>query len=147
MRRREHAERLVTTTVIQLITDTLRTINVIGSNSAPSAEQGISTLHMLNEYMADLEDSGIRLGWYPIADADISTTAPLADEDIRGVKLILAVEVAPYFGIQPIQQLLDNREDAYQKLAKRAVLYFESDTTFLPIADADGYWPFTAPMA
>ncbi len=132
-------------TCIQLITDTLRMINVIGSNSAPSAEQGISTLHMLNEYMADLENSGIRLGWYPIADADISATAPLADEDIRGVKLLLAVEVAPYFGVEPLPTLQANRNDAYAKLAKRAVEYFESDTTFLPLADADGYWPFMSP--
>jgi hypothetical protein len=132
-------------TVIQLITDTLRMINVINANRAPSPEQGISTLHMLNEMMADWESSGLRLGWYPIADADISAVAPLADEDIRGVKLCLAIEVAPYFGIQPIQQLQENALDARQSLQKRYVQYLESDTSFLPMADAYGPygpWPW-----
>lgn len=133
-------------TVIDLITDTLRTINVIGSNKSPSAEQGISTLHMLNEFMADLESDGIRLGWYPIADADISAVAPLEDQDIRGVKLCLAIEIAPYFGIEPIPQLKENAADALAKLEKRAIEYFESDTTFLPTPDAQWWWPRFPPI-
>ena len=132
----------MSTTVIALITDALRLINVIDQNESPSAEQGIAVLHILNEMLADAQADGIRLGWYPIADADISTDAPLADEDIRGVKFCLALEICPYFGLEPLEQLAQNAADAYAKLAKRAPKYFESDTTFLPMADAYGYtWP------
>lgn len=130
--------------VIDLITDVLRDINVIDANEAPSAEQGMLALHKLNEMLADAQADGIRLGWYPIADADISADAPLADEDIRGVQFCLALELCPSFGMEPLQQLRENAADAYAKLAKRAIKYMESDTTFLPLAEGNSwgnYWP------
>lgn len=134
----------MSTTVIQLITDSLRLVNVINANQSPSAEQGISVLHILNEMLADAQADGIRLGWYPIADADIANEAPLSDEDIRGVKFCLALEICPYFGIEPLSQMKENAADAYAKLAKRAPQYMESDLTFLPTADAYGS-PWTLP--
>lgn len=126
----------MTITVIELVTDALRLMNVIDANESPSAEQGIQVLHILNEMLADAQADGIRLGWYRIADADIADPAPLSDDDIRGVKFCLAVEIAPYFGLEPLPQLKENAADAYSKLAKRAIHYLESDTTFLPMADA-----------
>jgi hypothetical protein len=129
--------------VIDLITDVLRDINVIDQNESPSPEQGILTLHKLNEMLADAEADGVRLGWYPIADADIANNAPLKDEDIRAVQACLCLEVCPSFGIEPMQQVKENAGDAYAKLVKRYVQYFESDTTFLPQGDA---WANTWPV-
>lgn len=122
--------------VIDIITDVLRDINVIDENESPSAEQGIKSLHKLNEMLADAQADGLALGWYPIADADIATNAPLRDEDIRAVQACLALELCPSFGMEPAQQVKENAGDAYAKLCKRYIKYFEADLTFLPSGDA-----------
>jgi hypothetical protein len=132
----------MSTPVIDLITDVCRLVNLIDDNESPPAEMGIKCLHILNEMMSDAQADGIRMGWYPIADADIATDAPIQEQDLRAVKACLALEVCPYFGVEPLQQLKDNAGDAYAKLAKRYVQYFESDTTFLPQGDAwANSWP------
>lgn len=124
--------------VIDIITDVLRDICVIDENESPSAEQGIKSLHKLNEMLADAQADGLALGWYPIADADIATNAPLRDEDIRAVQACLALELCPSFGMEPAQQVKENAGDAYAKLCKRYINYFQSDLTFLPGGDAWG---------
>lgn len=136
----------MTITVIDLLTDALRMLNVIDVYESPSAEDGIKALHVLNEMMADAQADGIRMGWHPIADADIAVDAPLRDEDIRAVKQCLCLELCPYFGMEPLEQQKSLAADAYAKLAKRYVEYFESDLTMLPQGDAFGYgigtqWP------
>lgn len=131
----------MSTTVIDLITDSLRLIGVINSNQSAPAEAGIQSLHVLNEMMADAQADGVEMGWYPIADADIATIAPLSDEDIRATKWCLAMELCPHFGIEPSQQCKENAADAYVKLVKRKVRYVETDTSILPQADSCYGWP------
>jgi hypothetical protein len=126
-------------TVNEIIEASLRLLNVIDEEETPSAEQGIKTLHILNDLMADMRSDGIDLGWYPIADADITADAPLAKEDIRAVKLCLAIEAAPHFGVEPLQTLKDRYEEAYAKLAKRAIKTVEADLSGLPLAEAEPY--------
>lgn len=130
----------MTIPVIDLITDACRLVNLIDENESPPPEMGLKVLHILNEMMADAQADGVRMGWYPIADADISVDAPLQDQDIRAVKTCLALEICPYFGVEPLQQLKENAGDAYGKLCKRYIEYFEADTTFLPGAEGN-YWP------
>lgn len=134
-------------TVIDILTDVLRDLNVIDENESPSAEQGVKALNKLNEMLADAQADGIRLGWYPIPYADVGTNAPLRDEDIRAVQFCLALELCPSFGIEPLQQLKDNAADAYAKLSKRYIEYMECDLTFLPVAEGFGCgidpWPIT----
>jgi hypothetical protein len=132
----------MSTTVIQLLTDALRLVNIINSNQSPSAEQGIQALHVLNEMMADVQADGLQMGWYPIADADIATEAPISDEDIRSVKWCLGLELCPYFGIEPLPQHQTNAQDAYTRLAKRKVLYLETDVSMLPQGETGYGWPF-----
>lgn len=130
----------MTINVIDLLTDSLRLINVIDLYESPSAEDGIKALHVLNEMIADAQADGIRLPWHAIADADIATVAPLDDADIRAVKNCLALELCPYFGLEPTEQQRSNASDAYQKLTKRYVQFFEADLSMLPLAEAN-YWP------
>lgn len=129
----------MTTTVIAIIEAALRLLNVIDEEETPSAEQGIKGLHILNDLLADAYSDGIDLGWRPIADADISGDAPLASEDVRGVKLWLAIEAAPHFGIEPLPTLKELGSDAYAKLAKRAIKYTQADVSGLPVAEASDY--------
>lgn len=50
----------------------------------------------------------------------------------------LALELCPTFGLEPMPQVKENAGDAYAKLCKRYINYFESDLTFLPGGDAWG---------
>lgn len=129
----------MTTTVIEMIEASLRLLNVIDEEETPSAEQGIKMLHILNDMLADARGDGIDLGWRPIADADISIDAPLSPKDVRGVKLWLAIEAAPHFGVEPLPTLKELGNDAYAKLAKRAIKFTESDVSGLPVAEAGDY--------
>lgn len=127
----------MTATVNEIIEASLRLLNIIDEEETPSGEQGIKTLHILNDMMADAQSDGIELGWYPIADADITQEAPLQNADVRAVKLCLAIEAAPHFGVEPLQTMKDLAADAYAKLAKRAIKTFQADLSGLPIADAN----------
>lgn len=127
------------TTVIEIIEAALRLINVIDEEETPSPEQGIKGLHILNDMLADAYSDGIDLGWRPIADADISVDAPLATQDVRAVKLWLAIESAPHFGVEPLPTLKELGSDAYGKLAKRAIKFSESDVSGLPIPESGDY--------
>ncbi len=126
-------------TVMEIIESALRLLNIIDEEETPSPEQGIKSLHILNDMLADAYRDGIDLGWRPIADTDITVDAPLAPEDIRGVKLWLAIEAAPHFGIEPLPTVKELGADAYAKLAKRAIKHVESDLSGLPVAEAGDY--------
>ena len=129
----------MSTTIIALIESSLRLLNVIDEEETPSAEQGLKMLHILNDLLADAYSDGIDLGWRPIDDADISLDAPLAPADVRAVKLWLAIEAAPHFGVEPLPTLKELGNDAYAKLAKRAIKFVESDVSGLPIAESTDY--------
>lgn len=120
-------------TCIEMITDSLRLVNVIDGNQSPDAEQGVAGLRSLNEMMSDWAADGIRLGWYPVTD--ISSNVPLQDEDLRGVTFNLAVELATQYGIEPHPRVTDIAATTFARLAKRALQYFEADMTMLPLAE------------
>lgn len=134
-------------TVIDIVTDVLRDINLIDENESPSAEQGMKALHKLNEMMADAIADGIRINWVSVADADIANESGLLEADVRAVQFCLALELCPSFGIEPSQQLKENAGDAYAKLSKRYIQYFESDLSMLPLAEGYGgvYYPSPIP--
>lgn len=129
-------------TNLDLITSALRKLNVLDENESPSAEQGIQGLAALNDMMADMAKDGIRLGWYP--QTDLSATAPVADENIRGVKYCLTVELGGEYDITVPDYVLVTASNAYARLAKGAQRYFESDLTGLPQGDA-GWWGWPPP--
>lgn len=129
-------------TVLELITDALRLLNVIDENESPSAEQGVKGLRTLNQMMAQWARDGIRLGWYP--QTDLQGTAPIETADERGVTFNLAVEYAAFYGIEPAGKVTEIATQTYGALAKAHQRYFESDVSFLPMGDAQygyGWWP------
>jgi hypothetical protein len=82
-----------------LVKDTLGLIGVLADNDAPSAEQGMLGLRVLNEMMASWTVDSIDVGYYP-QDA-LSADAALPDEQIECVKHNLGVLLCPYFGREP----------------------------------------------
>ena len=121
------------TTAIELITDSLRLVNVIDQNDAPTAEMGESALRSLNALMRDWEEDGIRLGWVTVDDQD--DTLALAEKDERAVKFNFAVELAGEYGIEPPARVAEIAEKTYSRLAKSSIEYFETDFSGLPGAE------------
>lgn len=128
-------------TFIDMLSDSLRLINVIRTNQAPTAEMGVSGLRSLNELMADWAADGIRLGWHPVSAQN--EELPLREEDLRAVKFNFACELAGGYGLEPPAAVLEIAKLTYARLAKLALQYFESDLDALPIAEPFGTmaWP------
>lgn len=120
-------------TAIELITDALRLCNIIDQNDTPTAEMGESGLRSLNSLMRDWEEDGIRLGWVTVDDQD--GTISLAEKDERAVKFNFAIELAGEYGIEPPARVAEIAEKTYNRLAKSALQYFETDLSGLPMAE------------
>jgi hypothetical protein len=125
----------MTQTVLQVVTDAYRRSNIVDQISVPSAEQGAVGLSLLNDMLADMAADGVRLGWFP--QTSLTNQAPLKDMDLRPVKWLLAAEIMSFFGITPTPIQTAEITSANNKLAKRAINYFESSLTGLPWAQAD----------
>lgn len=121
------------TTAIELITDSLRLVNIIDQNDVPTAEMGVSALRSLNDLMRDWEEDGIRLGWVTVTDQD--SVLSLEEKDVRAVKFNFAVELAGEYGLEPPPRVSQIAEDTYSRLAKSSIQYFETDFSGLPIAE------------
>jgi hypothetical protein len=104
--------------------------NVISESDAPSPEQGVTGLNVLNDMMANMSKDGIKLGWYP--QTDLSATAPLANEDVGPIKYMLCAALASHYGIELGQLLLAEIGQANTRLVKTALKYSEADLSELP---------------
>lgn len=117
-------------TNLEIITFAYQKIGVIDENSSPSNEQGQVALTVLNDYLLNEAADGMRLGWF--YQTQISAESPLRSEDVHGVKLLLARQLATHYGItiqNPI--LMDDIATAKTQLVKRSLRYSESDFTEL----------------
>lgn len=124
-------------TVSQIIQFALLKCNVIDESSQPSAEQGTTALTTLNNMLADLAADGVHIGWFP--QTDPASAAPLKDQDIGPVKLLLTAELAAHYGIELSPLLIASIERSDRRLRKRAVRYSEADMSELPRAQGPGW--------
>lgn len=85
-------------TNLQLITDALRSINVIDETETPSAEQGSHCLRQMNQMLALWEVDGVPLGYF--AQTSTAATCPIPDWAEAGVTGRLALRVAAHYGAQ-----------------------------------------------
>jgi hypothetical protein len=118
----------VTQLVLQIVTEAFQIAGIVDETEAPSAEQGQNGLTVLNDMLANEAADGLRLGWWP--QTNLTNTAPLRDQDIYGVKLMLAMVLAPRYGIDMTKDnplMAAMAEDAKRQLTKRSLRYFESD--------------------
>jgi hypothetical protein len=116
-------------TIQQIINDAFTTIGVVADGRAPSATQAAKGLEVLNDNLATQQKDGWRLGWFP--QTNLAATAPLRDEDIGDVKLMLAKWLAPRYGVKFDLQndalILTQMADAERRLTKRSLKFMESD--------------------
>lgn len=119
-------------TNLELITYAFLKCNVISESEAPSAEQGVTGLNILNDMLADMSKDGIKLGWYP--QTNIAATSPLQAEDVGPIKYLLCASLAAHYGIQLSELLLAEIGKAYVRLVKTALKYSEADMSEMPRA-------------
>jgi hypothetical protein len=125
-----------TQTVQQIINEALLNAGVIASGRAPSSTQTATCLTVLNDNMlTQMRDGWHNIGWYPQSSAQLNTAAPLWDEDVADVKLVLTAWVAIKFGrkIDPPLSPSDKSslgaqiEAAFTRLDKRYLQSTEAD--------------------
>lgn len=116
-----------------IITEAFQTIGVVADGRSPTATQSAVALTVMNDRIMSEQRDGWRLGWYP--QSNLAATAPLRDEDIGEVKLVLASWLAPKYGVtidvpqDPTDPaaLANQIKDAFRKLTKRSIQYTECD--------------------
>jgi hypothetical protein len=96
------------TTNLQIISDSLRSLNVINESETPSAEQGSLCLRELNQMMAEWAVTDMALGYAP--QDSTSDTCPIPAWAESGVKYQLALKVAHYFGAEPSMSTIAGAE-------------------------------------
>jgi hypothetical protein len=121
-------------TAIQMVTDAFRLANIIDQIQAPSAEQAQSGLRALNQMLADWEVDGIRLGWAVTTDLDANL--PLLEQDERGVKYNLAVEICGDYGISPLPEVSERAASTFARFAKSSSDEVVADLSGLPGEEA-----------
>lgn len=110
----------------QIITEAFQLIGVVDETQAPSAAQTANALTVLNDYLLSENVDGLRVGWY--LQTNLANTAPLRDEDIWGVKRLLAKQLSVSYGIKELSpQLVEEIMKAERVLLKRSRLLIESD--------------------
>ena len=124
-------------TNLDVITSSLRLLNVINSIQVPTAEQDAQGLTILNDMMADWEQDGIELGYYPQTAS--SDTIPVLDQYLRGIKYNLAFEMAPFFGTSLTQEALAIAQETKDRLVKGTVEVVDSSFGHMPAGNT-GYY-------
>jgi hypothetical protein len=97
-----------------LITRSMRRINVLARGEVATAEEAEDGLVTLNELLHSWETDGIHIGHTDLAlDSEIE----LPDSHIRGLRLLLAMELASEF-----EKVIDNVTIAQADRAKRQLI-------------------------
>ena len=108
-----------------LITRAMRKINVVARGEVATAEEAEDGLITLNELLHSWETDGIHIGH---TDLTLDSEVELPDSHIRGLRLLLAVELAPEF-----EKVVDSITLLQADRAKRQLIaeyMVVPDTTF-----------------
>jgi hypothetical protein len=127
-------------TNLQIISDALRSLNVINETETPSADQGSLCLRELNQMLAQWEVDGYVLGYF--AQNVTSDTCPIPAWAEKGVKYRLALEIAHFFGADPSLSVIAMADDGYSTI-QRVITNLKlegSDLTHLPMGTS--YYTF-----
>jgi hypothetical protein len=128
--------------VLEVVTDALRDINVIGETQTASAEQGSTAVRKLNELMASLAEDGIDLGFAPVANTAATMDLPLGA--VSTIKALLSVACASIYGAEIPAQVAGKAESGYNRLLGQAVSMqierAKSDTLPYGNAQGSGWW-------
>jgi hypothetical protein len=103
-------------TNLQIISDALRSLNVINETETPSADQGSLCLRELNQMLAGWEVLDVTLGYFP--QNATSDTCPIPPWAEKGVKYKLALEIAHHFGADPSISVIAMADEGYTTILR-----------------------------
>jgi hypothetical protein len=103
-------------TNLQIITDSLRALNIVNEIETPSAEQAAQCLRKLNQMLAQWAVDGTVLGYF--AQSDTSETCPIPDWAEYGVTNQLALYVAQDFGAEPPITVIAAADTGFQTILR-----------------------------
>lgn len=104
-------------TNLQIITDTLRSLNVIDETETPSSEQGQHCLRRMNQMLAEWKDANsIDLGYFE--QSSTAATCPIPAWAETGVWGQLALRVAGDYGAQVGIATAKAAEDGYNLILR-----------------------------
>lgn len=106
-------------TVLEIVTDSLRQIGVIGQTKTPSAEQGADAVAKLNDLMQSLQEDEIDLGWGVKASTASTYVLPLGL--VEGIKAMLAMKLAGTYGVEPPAVTSALAAAAYRRMLGQAI--------------------------
>ncbi len=115
-------------TNLDVITQAYRISNLINAIQTLNSSQSTQGLTKLNDMLADWEEDGIELGYYP--QTILSATIPIADQYLRGVKHNLAAEIDGAL-LRPREEKI--ARDTYARLAKGTLEVFENSFDHMPM--------------
>jgi hypothetical protein len=131
--------------VLDLVTDALRQITVIGQTATPSAEQGQDAVKKLNDLMASLAEDGIDFGYNPKATTAESIELPLGH--VAAIQALLGARLCDGYGIPVPPGVAAVAEGGYQRMLRNAIYAEarETRTDNAPRGNAQGYvWDITS---
>lgn len=105
--------------VLDIVTDSLRQIGIIGETQTPSAEQGQDAVTRLNDLMLSMEEDDIVLGWNPKSTTADTVSLPLGQ--VAAIKALLAVQLAGEYGSEIPPTTITNARDGYQRLLRQGI--------------------------
>ena len=107
------------TTVVSIIGDSLREINVISEDEAPSAEQGSFALRRLNQMLEAWTEDDIELGYFK--QSATTATIPIPEWSELAVIKMLSINLAPNYGASVSAELVNTASDAYGMLLRKSI--------------------------
>lgn len=101
---------------VQLITDALRSINVIREGQAPNPNQLANVLRQLNQMLAAWEVDHVPLGYF--SQSDPSATCPIPEWAEMGVTGKLAVAISGDYGAEVLKSIKDRADDGFATILR-----------------------------
>jgi hypothetical protein len=119
----------------QIITESFQILGVVREGRQPTPTQSANGMTILNDnLLTQMRDGWGNIGWYPQTIAQLSSIAPLRDEDLADVKYVLAGWISPRYGVMiPPSPDTDGFDlgslikQAMRRLNKRYLRYVECD--------------------
>lgn len=121
---------------LEIVTDALRNIGVIAETETPSAEQGSDGVRKLNELMASLAEDGVDVGFAPISDTSDTVVIPLGD--VRTIKALLAINMAPIYGAEIPEVVASIATSGYSRMLRNALLLAQHPVDLCTVSSGTG---------
>lgn len=103
---------------LDIITDALKDIGVVGQTATPSAEQGSHAVGKLNDLMASMLEDGIDLGWVEIDSTTDTVVIPVGH--VSTIKALLSVALSSVYGAEVPPAVAGKASNGYSRLLGQA---------------------------